>query len=741
MKISAHKRASAVAAILSAIAGGVCLSAAWAQDTPPATAVGPWRTGVPVHCADGRTIPANTAISGPNVTAADLCGTAGSSSTSSNGGAIISNTGNFKQDMLTNSVNLMIVSKTTNPMVSSFMQGAATSFISSMFANSAEAQRQQQLMNAAILRQQQEQQALEEQRRIAEQQRLDAMFARLSQTLKLEGLPFGLSLKAMNTGQDLQLKSMNSSSPDDLKMKLGGGYGIPGLPGLYVGGPAGTPSAANGDGGAPGSDAKPYGIRGLPGIYVGGPAEGASSGDMGNANAMPGLPGIYLNGVQPSQAPAMAQAAQTLNGPERVVAQDTALQAAAQNPTLSEPSSDPRVQNFQQANQNYREALQANANAAQDYQAAQTHVEADKSAIAVAQGQLQAITPSVEQQQAFNQMLAAAKTDEDAAVLARQGFDSTQVHLSTSRDQAAAALAVFSGAPQTSTVGGLSPNAVVANLKTPSREGSPIALPTPHSVTTPAATSSDRQYVASGNGLVGGTGWIVGYNVPNATPALIAKAKAMLAQQERLANLSRGDPETAHPYSDAIDFQHYNFVIGIAADTDFGWDLVKRVISHDEFTEGRYSIENMPGYASLRGRSFNDLACHSNGAMVCLAALEKKDVKAENVVLYGPQITQEALEQWDGLVRSGQVKSVTVVINSGDPVPPLSLGFEDYVHSQGQVLRQTYATKPLLMTGGLTSAINQTAPRLLVHVYDCPLELTDPLHCHSMETYRVEGAH
>ena len=158
-------------------------------------------------------------------------------------------------------------------------------------------------------------------------------------------------------------------------------------------------------------------------------------------------------------------------------------------------------------------------------------------------------------------------------------------------------------------------------------------------------------YRPSGNGMVGGTGWIVGYNVPKPTPELIAKSRAMLAEQERLAG---------HTYADAIDFDHYNFVIGIAADTDFGWDLVKRVALPDEETAGQYSIENQPGYAALAGRSFNDLACHSNGAMVCLAALKCRDVKADNVTLYGPQITQEALEQWDGLVRSGQVKSVTL---------------------------------------------------------------------------------
>jgi hypothetical protein len=460
-----RKRTWIIVAVISTAVAGL----GNAQSTPTATAVGPWRTGVSVTCPDGRTIPANTAISGPNVTAAELCGSGSSSSTTSTGGAIISNTGNFKQDMLTNSVNLMIVSKTTNPMVSSFMQGAATSFISSMFANSAEQQRQQQAMNAEILRRQQEAQAEAERQRILQQQRIDAMFARLNRTLKLEGLPFGLSLKPMNTGQDLTLKGMNSSSPDDLKLKMGnsGGYGIQGLPGIYVGGPAGsaanTETAATANSGGADTDGKAYGIQGLPGTYVGGPTGGPAGGPAGDAAAntggMPGLPGIYLNGVSPSQAPDLAQAAQTLNGPERTLAQDTALQAAQQNPALTAPSQDPRVENFQQANQDYQQALQANASANRDYQTAQAHIEADKSAIEVAQNQLRSITPSVEQQQAFDKMLAAAKTDEDAAALARQGFDSTEIHLSASRDQAAAALAQMGSLPSPN-LAARSPNTV-----------------------------------------------------------------------------------------------------------------------------------------------------------------------------------------------------------------------------------------------------------------------------------------
>lgn len=408
-----------------------------AQPTPTGVAVGPWRTGVAVTCADGRTIPAHTAISGPNVTAAELCGS-GSSTTTSSSGAMISNSGNFAQDTLTNSVNLAIVMRTTNPLVSGIMQGAATGFISSLFANNAEAQRQQALMAQEILRRQQEQ-AL--QARIAQQQRIDAMFARLNSELKLEGVPFNLSLKSMNssTPDSLPLKGMNSPGPGDLKLKISGAsptaYGLKGLPGLYVGGPAGGDANADSQSLAANlrSSASPD-AAGNPNL-VSGPGTGTTG------PGIPGLPGIYLDGVQPSQAPQLAQAAQTMSGPEREVAQDLALRAAQSNPALTTSSPDPSVQSFQQNNQDYQKALAANTAASQDLQTEQAHVEADKSALDVARGQIAAITPSVKQQEAFNQMIAAAKTDEEASMLARQNFDSTEAHLSVARDRAATALA------------------------------------------------------------------------------------------------------------------------------------------------------------------------------------------------------------------------------------------------------------------------------------------------------------
>ena len=404
------------------------LSSAQYIPTPTATAVGPWRTGVPVHCPDGRTIPANTAISGPDETPEQLCGIKSLSGTASTGGAVISNTGNFQQDMLTNSVNLLIVSNTKNPFVSSFMQGAASGFISSMFQNNAEADRQRAIMAQQILQRQQE---AERQCRIAEQQRLDAMFARLSAALKLEGVPLTLSLKNMDSSSpdSLQLKGMNSVGPDGLKLKMNEAsptaYGLKGLPGIYVGG-----SAGNGDSTSSGAAvASASQTSGNNPNLVNGPGTGTTG------SGIPGLPGIYLDTAQPAQARQLAQAAQGMTGPERTVAEDTAIHAGEKNSELTGSSPDPKVQSFQQADQDYNKALEANAAAAQQLEETQRHVESDKSAVEVARAQLASITPSVEQQQKFDQMLSAAKTDEEASMLARQNFDSTQITLSASRDR------------------------------------------------------------------------------------------------------------------------------------------------------------------------------------------------------------------------------------------------------------------------------------------------------------------
>jgi hypothetical protein len=103
-------------------------------------------------------------------------------------------------------------------------------------------------------------------------------------------------------------------------------------------------------------------------------------------------------------------------------------------------------------------------------------------------------------------------------------------------------------------------------------------------------------------------------------------------------------------YDEGVDCKRYQFVLGMAVSVDAFTDLKGRV-AFDDLTNGQFSANGQGLYDKLRGKGFGELGCHSNGAMVCLAALENKDIKAERVVLYGPQVTRESPEVWDQLVR------------------------------------------------------------------------------------------
>jgi|GEM_PF-5094554 len=230
-----------------------------------------------------------------------------------------------------------------------------------------------------------------------------------------------------------------------------------------------------------------------------------------------------------------------------------------------------------------------------------------------------------------------------------------------------------------------------------------------------------KTYRPSGNALIGGTTWITGYNVQNAAPELVAREREMMSQQMKLANL---------PYSDGVDFKRYNFVLGIAASTDPLIDLSKRVV-FDELTNGKFSAEEQQAYESLKGRQFDELACHSNGAMICLAALENKDIVADRVTLYGPQVTVESLGMWNELVSSGRVKSVQIYINRCDPVPSVSL-----LAGGGLVGATALSSLAMFKAPTVASVINETSPRLTVTTFSCGSG-TPTLDCHAMTAYKA----
>lgn len=362
------------------------------------------------------------------------CTSDGSTTTSGNpnGSTPMAQGHNMQQTMVSYGANLMI-SNIQNSTNRAMMNGFTNTFLQHVFDNQAEAQRQQQIIQQQIeARRRQE----AEQRRIAEQQRLDAMFARLSVELKLEGLPFDLTPKPVSVNTNLELKPMNASGPESLSLKLSNStptsYGLKGLPGVYVGGPAGSSDQASPNSDSARSNSQPTNPN-----LVSGPGTGTTG------PGIPGLPGIYLDRIQPDQAPQVAEAATHLTGTDQVLAQDAALQAAQQNPTLSGTTEDPNIQTFQQEAQQYTTAVAEEKAAEQQWKDAQSRAEGDHEALAVAHTKLDTATLTATQQEAMSKMLSETNSDEAAAETARKVFEGTQTHVALTRTQAAETLATL----------------------------------------------------------------------------------------------------------------------------------------------------------------------------------------------------------------------------------------------------------------------------------------------------------
>ncbi len=234
------------------------------------------------------------------------------------------------------------------------------------------------------------------------------------------------------------------------------------------------------------------------------------------------------------------------------------------------------------------------------------------------------------------------------------------------------------------------------------------------------------QFVPSGNALIGGMGWEFGYNVPpGSDPALVAKAQKIAA---RIAEAE------GYPYNEKIDFQKYNFVLGLAASTNLYDDLTKRVV-FDEFRRGQFTATQQNAYNSIKGRQFDVLACHSNGAMICLAALENNDVGAKHIVLFGPQITPESLYMWDELVRRGHIASIQIYINQGDPVPAVAMLASAPAIALAAAVAPVLGA-PIFNADVLSKAIGVFAPSASVKTFACSNTI-DP-GCHDMKVYKVK---
>jgi hypothetical protein len=138
---------------------------------------------------------------------------------------------------------------------------------------------------------------------------------------------------------------------------------------------------------------------------------------------------------------------------------------------------------------------------------------------------------------------------------------------------------------------------------------------------------------------------------------------------DALSGGSSSDPIFSPQSSEYVDSHRYRYVISMAASTSAPADLLERVLL-DNVTVGEFSRKNASAYRNLKGRKFDRLDCHSNGAVLCLAALRNCDAVAREVRLFGPQINKWAATEWLQLVQKGL--RLKIYINERDPVPLLS---------------------------------------------------------------------
>jgi hypothetical protein len=272
------------------------------------------------------------------------------------------------------------------------------SFFQMLFSNDSKADAQKQQMMQEL--QQRQAEALQ-QHNLEEAQRLAAICNRLQASLKLAGLP------------ELQMKSAGGGG---LQLKLGddgsssGHAGIRGLPGIAL-------NDTTGNGGT-----TPYGESGLPGIYTNGPGSGSGSATSNG----PKLSLKMDDGSTPPAPPAPVEAAP----PTPVEGYDTANtitdvrkmspQQLADLATKIDNLPPEEKQRLMDAARNSTGANPPGANpfpvgpAANPAPAAAAN--SNPAASQPAQSQLQQIA-------ATSQSAATAASPEDAAALARSGFD------------------------------------------------------------------------------------------------------------------------------------------------------------------------------------------------------------------------------------------------------------------------------------------------------------------------------
>ena len=251
------------------------------------------------------------------------------------------------------------------------------------------------------------------------------------------------------------------------------------------------------------------------------------------------------------------------------------------------------------------------------------------------------------------------------------------------------------------------------------------------------------------HGLVGGTTWTYGFQRPylKCEKKCQDDMKRNLKGQLTLFCSSQSDPKVC--LADGLPFtpDMYDLVVSMGSSHSAIEDLATRVL-FDGTTFGEFSRQNKEIFASLKGRQFATLDCHSNGAMVCLAALRSGDTEAKEVRLFGPQMNPEAAKRWQEYAANTKT-TIKIYINNGDPIAAISWKQPTPQTPAGRAATAAWLSNPVTGPATFAEALFHTYVDSKMGVMDETLKSygfdvrrskckdSPSIDCHSMKLYET----
>ena len=223
-----------------------------------------------------------------------------------------------------------------------------------------------------------------------------------------------------------------------------------------------------------------------------------------------------------------------------------------------------------------------------------------------------------------------------------------------------------------------------------------------HPIDAPGALSTGL------HGLVGGTTWTFGFRWPHGScaGACEAEVKRRLQQQLALFCSSQADPQKCVAAGLPFTAENYDLVVSMASHHTPLEDLATRAI-WDGVEFGEFSRSHKEIFAALTDRQFDVLDCHSNGAMLCLAALRSGQTTAKEVRLFGPQINAVSAALWRDYAAVTGAK-VSIYINAGDPVPAAAWSLPAPQSQAGKAATAAWIKTPIGLSGTVAKTLVET---------------------------------